>query len=227
MTGNVGTGAPGSGLANANAGPAMASLTTLNSSMPTAVNSSSVTPGMVANASGGLPMSGPLIAGPTSGLASILAAGGSGGSIGAMAASLASTISASNLGTGSVAGMSGMPEAHTNDPNWRLKLEPAHRHKLVQKLIDAFCDCVSPQDLREKEQNIKQLAVKIEDTVFQEAQKMDEYYLLLAEKIYKLKKAQQGAQVEVRGRENAEKDFTIERAALVEHIEYASIKSHV
>lgn len=59
------------------------------------------------------------------------------------------------------------------------------------KLIDALCNCVSQQDLEEKKQSIRELAMKLEASVYQSAKSSDEYYHLLAEKIYKLKKAQQ------------------------------------
>ncbi len=90
---------------------------------------------------------------------------------------------------------SGAPAPAANDPNWRSKLDAGHRQKLVLKLIEALSSCVSQQDLREKEQNIRDLAEKIEGTVFAEAPRVEEYYHLLAEKIYKLKKAQEARRV--------------------------------
>lgn len=80
------------------------------------------------------------------------------------------------------------PGAHT----WHSRLNQTHRVQLRAKLVDALKDCVSQKDQQSKMADIKQLAKKIEEQVYMQAAKQEDYYHLLAEKIYKLKKARQG-----------------------------------
>lgn len=46
--------------------------------------------------------------------------------------------------------------------DWRAGLQPSHRTKLVQKLVEALIDCVSPADQQERAQPIRDLATSIE-----------------------------------------------------------------
>lgn len=73
--------------------------------------------------------------------------------------------------------------------SWHLRLNQMHRCKLRQKLVEALTACVSQKDQQQKLADIKGLAKRIEEQVYQQATKQEDYYHLLAEKIYKLKKA--------------------------------------
>lgn len=75
--------------------------------------------------------------------------------------------------------------------SWRQTLNLQHRTKLVQKLVEALSDCISPEEQQRRGEGIRELARKIEETVYRSATKQEDYYHLLAEKIYKLKKAQE------------------------------------
>eukprot|EP00041_Stephanoeca_diplocostata_P038119 m.1478164 g.1478164 ORF g.1478164 m.1478164 type:complete len:2116 (+) comp25164_c0_seq4:202-6549(+) len=72
---------------------------------------------------------------------------------------------------------------------WHGRLNQMHRFKLRQKLVEALTACVTQKDQQQKQADIKGLAKRIEEQVYQEATKQEDYYHLLAEKIYKLKKA--------------------------------------
>ena len=52
-------------------------------------------------------------------------------------------------------------------------------------------ECVSPAEQQSRAEYIRQLAEKIEQSVHQQATSQEQYYQLLAEKIYKLKKAKE------------------------------------
>jgi hypothetical protein len=73
--------------------------------------------------------------------------------------------------------------------DWRSKVQPTQRQKLTSKVIEQLTACVSPADQKEKAEQIRSLGRKIEENVWNTARQQDEYYHLLAEKIYKLKKA--------------------------------------
>jgi len=70
---------------------------------------------------------------------------------------------------------------------WRQSFKADQRGKLKLKLVDALRECV--QDHQNQEARINELATKIEDLVYKTATDDQEYYKLLAERIYKLKKA--------------------------------------
>eukprot|EP00126_Sphaerothecum_destruens_P003858 Sdes_comp17661_c0_seq1m6927 len=72
------------------------------------------------------------------------------------------------------------------------QLNPLHRQKLVQRLIDSLRECLPTDDYNEEK--LLDLASKIESAVFQASKTQSQYYHLLAEKIYKLKKAQENLQ---------------------------------
>jgi E1A/CREB-binding protein len=74
---------------------------------------------------------------------------------------------------------------------WGVNPDQTHRAKLVQKLIEALSECMDPAEQARRGEGITELARKIEDSVFRTATRQEEYYHLLAEKIYKLKKAQE------------------------------------
>lgn len=73
--------------------------------------------------------------------------------------------------------------------DWRSKVAPSQRQKLTSKVIEQLTACVSPADQKEKAAQIRNLGTKIEENVWRTATQQDDYYHLLAEKIYKLKKA--------------------------------------
>lgn len=64
--------------------------------------------------------------------------------------------------------------------DWRANMQPSYRSRLVNKLVGELSECVSPEDQQMKIEGIRQLALRIEATVYTEATTQDNYYELLA-----------------------------------------------
>ena len=57
--------------------------------------------------------------------------------------------------------------------------------------VEALTSCMTPEYLKEKEEDVKNLAKRIEDDLYHKANSKDEYYAILAKKIFKLNQAAQ------------------------------------
>ena len=71
-------------------------------------------------------------------------------------------------------------------PSWRQDVSPDLRQHLVRKLVTTI-NPVQDQDAQQDE-SLMQYAKDIEENMFELAQSREQYYELLAEKIYKLQK---------------------------------------
>ena len=96
-------------------------------------------------------------------------------------------------------------KAEADPNNWRTIVNEGHRNKMVLKLyaraahhtsrsllrprIEALTSCMTPEYLKEKEGEVRNLARKIEEDLFRKANSKDEYYAILAQKIFRLNQA--------------------------------------
>ena len=91
------------------------------------------------------------------------------------------------------------------DADWRSLVNDGHRKKMIQRLfvsqvkitpmltagfsVEALTSCMTPEYLKEREEDVKSLAKRIEEELFRKANAKDEYYTILAQKIFKLNQA--------------------------------------
>ena len=105
------------------------------------------------------------------------------------------------------------------EPNWRTQVNEGHRYKMVLRLfvlvyptfgyvfhlprsVEALTSCMTPEYLKEREDDVKSLARRIEDELFRKATSKDEYYTILAQKIFKLNQAASQSLTSVRSWSN-------------------------